>query len=53
MVDNAIKEKRRLWKEWKADGSNEIIWKQNHNARSEIYIPKKQTEEKRFQNILR
>ena len=43
MVDNAIKEKRRLgkewkeWKEWKAGGSKESYLEAKHMVRSQVY----------------
>ena len=53
MVDNAIKEKRRLWKKWKAGGSNEIYLEAKCEARSEVWTDNKHAGEERFTNILR
>ena len=40
MVGNAIKQKRRLWKEQKTGGGKERIWKQP-KASPEVYTAKK------------
>ena len=47
MVDNAIKENRRLWKEWNAGGSKESYLDSKTKTKSEVSIAE------RFPNILR
>ena len=51
-VDNAIKEKRRLWKEWKAGSSKEPYLEAKRRAKSEVYAAKRRAEEERFPNVL-
>ncbi len=51
-VDRAIKEKRRLWKEWKAGGSREQYAEAKRIAKSKVYAAKKEAEMSSFQNIM-
>ena len=51
-VDNAVKEKRRLWKEWKQGNSKEPYLAAKRRAKSVVYAAKKRVEEERFPNLL-
>lgn len=52
-VDDAIKEKKRLWKEWKSGGCKELYLAAKRRAKAEVYAAKKQAEEQKMANILR
>ena len=52
MLINAVKEKRRLWKEWKQGGSTEPYLAAKRRAKSVVYAAKKRVEEERFPNLL-
>ena len=51
-VDRAVKEKRKLWKDWKVGGSKERYLEAKRVAKSKVYAAKKEAEVRNFQNIL-
>ena len=52
-VDAAVKEKRRLWKCWKAGGSKEDYLTAKRKAKKTVYDAKKKAEQERFGDVLR
>ncbi len=51
-MDRAVKEKRKLWKEWKVGGSKERYLEAKRVAKSKVYAAKKEAEVRNFHNIL-
>ena len=52
-IEEAVKEKRRLWKSWKDDGSKGKYLEVKRAAKRAVYHAKKAAEEERFGNVLR
>ena len=52
-VDQCIKEKRRLWKEWKSGGSKNLYLEAKCRARTAVYAAKAEAERNRFADVLR
>ncbi|XP_057306130.1 uncharacterized protein LOC130644510 [Hydractinia symbiolongicarpus] len=52
-VDQCIKEKRKLWKEWKSGGSKNIYLEAKRHARTAVYKAKSEAERNRFADVLR
>ena len=50
-VESSIKEKRRLWKEWKKGGSKELYLAAKRRAKHDVYIAKKAASEANFDNL--
>ena len=50
-VDSKIKEKRRLWKEWKKGGSKETYLLAKRSARKAVYVAKKDSQKETFSSI--
>ena len=51
-VDQAVKKKRQLWKEWKQGGSKERHLQAKEDSKIAVYAAKKSAEEERFSNII-
>ena len=47
-VDQCIKEKRRLWKEWKSGGSKNLYLEAKRRARTAVYAAKAEAEKKQI-----
>ncbi len=52
-VDEAVKEKHRLWKAWKKGSSKEEYLEAKRAAKRAVYDAKKIAEEERFRDVLR
>ena len=52
-VDQCIKGKRRLWKEWKSGGSKNLNLEAKRHARTAVYAAKAEAERNRFVDVLR
>ena len=52
-VDQCIKEKRRLWKEWKSGGSKNLYLEAKRRVRTAVYAAKAEAERNRFADVLR
>ena len=51
-VDQAVKKKSQLWKEWKQGGSKEPYLQAKRDSKRAVYAAKKSTEKERFSNII-
>ena len=52
-VDQCIKKKRNLWKEWKSGGSKNLYLEANRRARTAVHAAKAEAERNRFSDVLR
>ena len=52
-IDIAVKEKRRLWKNWKEGGSKEVYLEAKRAAKQAVYDAKRAAEQERVEDVLR